>query len=203
MKDIVPTLQGMKTNITNLKQILFDYVKMEMLATIRPLSKILQEISLITCNFVTVCKVTFENVSRMRTILENKSQEAFRCETIFPKTNAFLSQLVVEHNEIIPEHRTRTNNNENGDIYVLYCEYVLNGDIDNSLNHVREIFVSILEDISAKLTTLFSSMLDDPVFIALATFLDTKSYQHKECNELFDSINLIYKCFQVLLGQWL
>ena len=46
MRDIVPTLQGMKTNITNLKRILFDYVKMEILAKIRPLSKILQEISL-------------------------------------------------------------------------------------------------------------------------------------------------------------
>ena len=31
-------------------------------------------------------------------------------------------------------------------------------------------------------------MLDDPVFIEMVTFLDTKSYQHKECNELFDSI---------------
>ena len=78
MKDIVPTLQGMKTNITNLKRILFVYVKVEILATIRPWSKILQEISSITPEFVTVCKVTLENVSRMHTILENKGQAAFR-----------------------------------------------------------------------------------------------------------------------------
>ena len=86
--------------------------------------------------FVTVSKMTLENVSRMHTILENKGQKAFHYETIFPKTNAFLSQSVVEHNEIIPEHRTRANN-ENGDKYVLYHEYVINGDIDNSLNHVH------------------------------------------------------------------
>ena len=89
MKDFVPTLQGMKTNITNLKQILLDYAKMEILATIQPLSKILQEISLIMPEFVTVCKMTLENVSRMHTILENKGQEAFRCGTIFPKTDVF------------------------------------------------------------------------------------------------------------------
>ena len=97
--------------------------------------------------------------------------------------------------EIIPEHRTRANNKKNGDKYVVDHEYVINGDIDNSFNHIRETFVSILEDLFSKLTTRFSSMLDDPVFIALATFLDTKSYQHKECNELFHSINLIYKRF--------
>ena len=107
----------MKTNITNLKRILFEYIKMEILATIRPLSKILQEISLISPEFVTVCKMKLENVSIMHTILENKGQEAFCCKTIFPKTNVFLSQLVVEHNEIILEHITCANNNEIGDMF--------------------------------------------------------------------------------------
>ena len=72
MKDIVPTLQCMKTNITNLKWSLFDYVKVEILATIQPLSKILQEISLIALEFVTVCKMALGNVSRMRRILEKQ-----------------------------------------------------------------------------------------------------------------------------------
>ena len=82
---------------------------------------------------------------------------------------------MVEHNEIIPEHRTRANNNENGDKYVPYHEYVINGDIDNSLNRdTRDICFYTRRP---KLTTRFSSMLDDPVFIAMATFLDTKSAQ--------------------------
>ena len=97
--------------------------------------------------------MTLENVSRMCTILQNKGQEAFSCKTIFPKTNA--SWLVVEHNEIIPECRTCSNNNGNDDKYVLYHEYVINGDMNNSLNHVQDTCVSILEDLFDKLTTRF------------------------------------------------
>ena len=69
IKDIVPKLQGIESNITVLKRILFNYIKLEILTTIRPLSKILQEISLIQPEFVTVCKMTLENIRRMKIAL--------------------------------------------------------------------------------------------------------------------------------------
>ena len=116
-------------------RILFNYIKLEILTTIRPLRKILQEISLIQPEFVTVCKMTLENIRRMKTALQHKGHEAFQNVELFPKTNAFLAKLSVENEKIIPilPPRTRTNDATATDRYVLYNGYLLKGNIQDDL----------------------------------------------------------------------
>ena len=201
IKDIVPKLQGIESNITVLKRILFNYIKLEILTTIRPLSKILQEISLIQPEFVTICKKTLENIRRMKIALQHKGHEAFQNVELFPKTNAFLAKLSVENEEIIPMlPRTRTNDATAADRYVLYNGYLLKGNIQDDLSSIAQYFVDILEKLHEAFETRFSPMLDDPVFIAMATFLDTGNYKHQQSSdELFDnSVKLIYDRFETL-----
>ena len=59
----------------------------------------------------------------------------------------------------------------------------------------------MLEELYTSMKSRFSPILDDPVFIAMVTFLDTESYKHQQSSEkLFDNSvnNLIYDCFQTL-----
>ena len=137
----------------------------------------------------------------MKIALQHKGHEAFQNVELFPKTNAFLATLSVENEEIIPMlPRTRANDATAADRYVLYNGYLLKGNIQDDLSSIAQYFVDILEKLHEAFETRFSPMLDDPVFIAMATFLDTGNYKHQQSSdELFDnSIKLIYDRFETL-----
>ena len=96
--------------------------------------------------------------------------------------------------------RTRTNDATAADRYVLYNGYLLKGNIQDDLSSIAQYFVDILEKLHEAFETRFSPMLDDPVFIAVATFLNTGNYKHQQSSdELFDnSVKLIYDRFETL-----
>ena len=96
--------------------------------------------------------------------------------------------------------RTRMNDATAADRYVLYNGYLLKGNIQDDLSSITQYFVNILEKLHEAFETRFSPMLDDPVFIAMATFLDTGNYKHQQSSdELFhNSVKLIYDRFETL-----
>ena len=59
-------------------------------------------------------------------------------------------------------------------------------------------FTDILEELANALTTRISPILDDIIFIAMATFLDTYSYQFRSVDELLEPITTIFNRFQEL-----
>ena len=136
----------------------------------------------------------------MKIALQHKGHGAFQNVKLFLKTNAFLAKLSVE-NEIIPMlPRTRTNDATAAHRYVLYNGYLLKGNIQDDLSSITQYFVDILEKLHEAFETRFLPLLDNPVFIAMAMFLDNGNYKHQQSsNELFDnSVKLIYDRFETL-----
>ena len=60
MKKLVLVLEGIRKNIARTKSLLFNSGKLDILNLLQPLSKILQDTSLLSPNFVTTCKVTMQ-----------------------------------------------------------------------------------------------------------------------------------------------
>ena len=144
--------------------------------------------------------MALENIRRMKIALQ-QGHEAFQNVELFPKTNAFLAKLGIENEEIIPmQPRTRMNDTTAADQYVLYNGYLLKGNIQDDLSSIAQYFVGILEKLHEAFETRFLPMFDDPVFIAMATFLDMGNYKHQQSSdELFDnSVKLIYDRFETL-----
>lgn len=198
MKDLKPKLQGIKNDVCSLKELLFTSAKIDILTTIRPLSKILQDNSLISPEFITICRMTIDNIDNMIAIFEKRGSDAFLIDDIFPQTNVFLRNLVIDNTEIIPERESR-GQQSTGNINYLYHDYLLKGNLEDAKTKTINELCNILRRLQEVFKSRFSVFLEDPVFIAMADFLNTKAYAHNDVDLLFEeSVQLIYDRFEML-----
>ena len=102
MKKLVPILEGICKNIASMKSLLFNSVKLDILNLLQPMSKILQDTSLLSPTFITTCEVTMQNVKCMKNLVEEKQREAFHDSELFHHTRLVLNQLTEEVQEIVP-----------------------------------------------------------------------------------------------------
>ena len=93
MKKLVPILEGICKNIASLKSLLFNSVKLDILNLLQPMSKILQDLLLLSPTFITTCEVTMQNVKCMENLVEEKQREAFHDSELFHHTRLVLNQL--------------------------------------------------------------------------------------------------------------
>ena len=103
MKKLVPVLEGIRKNIASTKSLLFNSVKLDILNLLQPMSKILQDMSLLSPTFITTCKVTMQNVKCMKNLVEEKQREAFHDSELFHHTCLVLNQLTEEVQEIVSQ----------------------------------------------------------------------------------------------------
>ena len=108
MKKLVPVLEGIHKNIISTKSLLFDSVKLDILNLLQPMSKILQDTSLLSPTFITTCEVTMQNVKCMKNLVEEKQREAFHDSELFHHTRLVLNQLTEEVQEIVPQCQTHS-----------------------------------------------------------------------------------------------
>ena len=102
MKKLVPVLEGICKNIASTKSLLFNSVKLDILNLLQPMSKIIQDTSLLSPTFITTCEVTMQNGKCMKNLVEEKQREAFHDSELFHHTRLVLNQLTEEVQEIVP-----------------------------------------------------------------------------------------------------
>ena len=108
MKKLVPVLEGICKNITSTKSLFFNSVKLDILNLLQPMSKILQDMSLLSPTFITTCEVTMQNVKCMKNLVEDKQRKVFHDSGLFHHTRLVLSQLTEEVQEIVPQCQTHS-----------------------------------------------------------------------------------------------
>ena len=126
MKKLVPVLEGICKNIASTKSLLFNSVKLDILNLLQPMSKILQDTSLLSPTFITACEVSMQNVKCMKNLVEEKQRQAFHDSELFHHTHLVLNQLTEEVQEIVPQHQTCSDTGKNPDHnYSLIHGYLL------------------------------------------------------------------------------
>ena len=85
-----------------MKALIFNSVKLDVLEVVRPMSKILQETSLLSPTLLTTCTVTMENISWMSDLIENWKEEG-KIKELFPHILKVLDSLKKESANLIPD----------------------------------------------------------------------------------------------------
>ena len=149
----MPNLQGFRKHITA-EFVVYNAVKIDILVTLRPMSKILQKVNLLCPEFVTTCEVVVQNVTRMCTLFDELGSDVFHeHRELFPHTSKLISELSMETDDLVPLRQTRS------DIYLnptnaqtLYHSYLLPGNYIEALDKVVEQFIEILAKLEESLT---------------------------------------------------
>ena len=103
MKLAVPRMEGFEKSMCKTSHIVFHAVKLDMLQSIIPVSKILQDNVLISPEFIMLCQAVINNVQKAHKLLSSKRVDAFLEKNVFPETNKLLSQINKDNNVVIIE----------------------------------------------------------------------------------------------------
>ena len=108
IKKLKSKLEVVRKSVTSVTDIIFNSVKLNVLEVVRPMSKILQETSLMSPTSLTTCTVTMENISRMSGLIENWKEKG-KIKVLFPRTLKVLDSLEKESANLIPDRQLRGN----------------------------------------------------------------------------------------------
>ena len=70
MKDSKAKLQGLLTDNSDIKKIVFNTIKLDILSVLCPVSKILEESNLLLPKLITIVSTTMETVKKMKKLVE-------------------------------------------------------------------------------------------------------------------------------------
>ena len=202
MKDIVPKLMGIKNTLANTAKAIFFAAKLNVLLMLQPMTKVLQKAELLAPELISSCGKALKNMTKLSTLLEQEGSEALKRDQLFPNTAKLIKDLNVEVSQIVPERQTRqsADANEPGTHnYVLLHDYLLKGNLDNAIDKVGSELLQIVCQLKVRLSARLSSVVEDPLFKAMAMFLDTPSYQFHEFGDIVREVNIIVNWFKILL----
>ena len=164
------------------KKVIFEAIKLDILRLLEPVSKILQEVSLLTPKLLLVCRKAIKSFEKLLLLLNRDGKEAFHRNDIFKTASEILEQLSNEENDIIPERQTRVAaaENPNND----FCEfhgYIVTGSLDSAMEIKLKEFKTIVESLIKALKSRLEPLLKNEVFKAICIILDSESYPVSEC----------------------
>ena len=140
IKKIVPTLAGIRKEVAKTDAVLFTAVELDILALLRPMSKILQDDDLLRPVFITTWSMTITKIGRMCTILDDEGRDAFDDAELFPRTSKLLNELTNEEGET-PFRQSRSDSRANPkNLHSVYHGYLLTGTVEVVINKVVDEF---------------------------------------------------------------
>ena len=161
---IVPKLEGYLSNVAKTELVIFDSAKQDLLSILCPLTKVLQDCSLIVPTLITTCSSTHRAIHRLKTLLEPEGEDAFRRLELFSVCSSLLNNDLSEKLEdIIPKRaiRLRARENPTND-HILYHEYLLHSKMDDSLALLKDIIL-ILDNLIQRFDHQHESLIKAPV----------------------------------------
>lgn len=202
IKKIKAEMEGHKSNICHVDRIIYVGAKQDVLNLIRPLGKVLQDNSLILPSLITCCARTLKSVKKLDQILLQEGTDAFNRPELFPNAKSLIDQMSEEQEEIVPERQTRNTSSANpGNHQTLFFKgsYLLVGKLQSSLKKVHREIHTIVTGLYETLKTRLDPFVEDPLFKAMAVFLDTESYGIMGVEDILESVNVITARFDTLL----
>ena len=142
IKKLKLKLEGVRKSVTSVMALIFNSVKLDVLEVVRPMSKSLQETSLLSPTLLTTCTVTMENISRMSDLIENWKEKG-KIKELFPGTLKVLVSLEKESANLIPDRQLRGNDEAGNE--TLFCGYSMKGNVQNALDKVLNEMKAILK----------------------------------------------------------
>ena len=176
--------EGVRKNVTSMMDLIFNSVKLYVLEVARPMSKILQETSLLSPTFLTTYTVTVENISPMSDLIENWKEKG-KIKELFPCTLKVLDSLEKESANLIPDRQLRGNDETGNEM--LFYGYSMKGNVQNALDKVLNETKAILKNMKQSFSGRYDCILKDEFILASATFLDTQSFTCLEFDEILAS----------------
>ena len=201
IKKVKATLEGLRSDLCRTDRIIFNYVKQDILAIIRPLSKVLQENDMILPSLVTNCKRSISVIRKLERLLQRDGAEVFSNADIFPTTSKLLSLHLHQTEETVnirTTTRSATRRNPHN-IHSLYHDFLLDEDIDDAKSQVFEELTTICSALKIALQSRIGPIIEDEIFAAASVFLDTKSYAHVTIDIINAKLKVILQRFDSLL----
>lgn len=202
IKKVKSTLEGLRSNICQTERIIFCGVKEDVLSIVQPLSKVLQENSLILPALITCCSKTLKSIKKLDELLERDGLEALNNAEVFPSTAKLIEKMSDEETGIIPNRQTRKEASGNPDNkYTLFhnSSYLLKGNMHVALQKVHREIHSIVKNLHDAFKVRLDPIVEDELFQAMAVFLDTQSYEMMDSDDILESVNMIVSRFNQLL----
>ena len=184
IKKLKSKLEGVRKGVTSVTALIFNSVKLDVLEVVRPMSKILQETSLLSPTLLTTCTVTMENISWMSDLIENWKEKG-KIKELFPRTLKVLDSLEKEFANLIPDRQLRGNDATGNE--TLFYGYSMKGNVQNALDKVLNEMKAILKKMKQSFSDRYDCILKDEFILASATFLDTQSFSCLEFDEILAS----------------
>ena len=197
IKKLKSKLEGVQKSVTSVTDLTFNSVKLDVLEVFQPMSKILQETSLLSPTFLTTCTVTMENISRMSDLIENWKEKG-KIKELFPGTLKVLDSLEKESANLIPDQQLRGNDETGNEM--LFYGYSMKGNVQNALDKVLNEMKAILKKLKQSFSDQYDCILKDEFILASATFLDMQSFSCLEFDEILASTIKIKGCYSEQLA---
>ena len=201
MKDSKAKLQGLLTDNLDIKKIVFNTIKMNILSILNSVSKILQESNLLLPELITIVSTAMKTVKKMKKLVET-NEDPFGNAELFPTLNKFLEQLKEEPEELLPYCQTRNAAQANpGGFKFTFHGYLLTGEPDKAKQVCKNLYTEVLTALEEAMTERLDCITKDSLFKPSAAFLDTHCYQFTDFDNIFTHIVKIKDKFEVqLLG---
>ena len=133
IKKLKSKLEGVQKSVTSVTSLIFNSVKLDVLEVVRPISKILQETSLLSSTLLTTCTVAMENISQMSDLIGNWKERG-KIKELFPRTLKVLDSLEKESANLIPNQQLRGNDETGNE--TLFYGYSMKRNVQNALDKV-------------------------------------------------------------------
>ena len=86
-------MEGFKDDVCETKHLVFEAVKFDVLQIFSPVSKTLQEVSLLTPKVMSVYRKVMKSVDKLLILLDHDGGDAFQRNDIFPTASEILEKL--------------------------------------------------------------------------------------------------------------
>ena len=106
IKNIKSKLEGFKDDICETKHLVFEAVKFDVWQSLSPVSKNLQEVSLLTPKVMSLCRKMMRSFDKLLILLYCDGRDACQRDDVFRTASEILEKLTDEEEEIIPDRRT-------------------------------------------------------------------------------------------------
>ena len=177
MKKCVPRLQGLEEQTAKVENILYMAVKQDVLEMVQPLSKTLQDNDLLTPELLTAVAKCVKALRKVQKLVRECGSSVFtQFDHLFPASSGIIIQLKESEDDIIindrPLRNRVTDNTTNSSLH----GFRLCGSLDRAIERNKDRIVTILAALVDVVNKRFSELIDNPIFKAMAVFMDTTSF---------------------------
>ena len=184
-------MEGFKDDICETKRLVFEAVKFDVSEIPSPVSKTLQEVSVLTPKVMSMCRKLVRSFDKLLILLDCDGGDAFQRDDIFPTASEILEKLTDEEEEIIPEHHTQAavSENPNND-FCQFHGYLQKDNLQDAIESCHQEFVTIISSLKESLALRLESILENDVFKAISVILYSEFYQFPKSEIVYDEVKV-------------